>query len=153
MNQWFHDPRTKAAQLKTLDAERAERRRNPIARTMYREAAELFGSVAVGVPADHPNTRSDLAIAAVACFARSGDFGGAVDFANQMLAQFDALSPHGRSELARLAEEYAKRLVSTEATPMIPALKRFPTLPTGRRAQDVRAQTRDRARHPASRSP
>lgn len=147
MNQWFDDPRTATGEEKTLAAERAERRGNfGISRTLYHEAGEAFEVVAISVPPTHPNTRSDLAIAAVVTFARAGDFGRAVAFANRMLAEYGALSVHGRAELGRLTQEYAKRMVSAEATPITGTLARLPTLRAGSRSQVIRQAARERAR-------
>jgi hypothetical protein len=110
MNAWFDDPRTKLAEGKTFEAERAERRGEfGAARALYAEAAELFSKVAISVAPDHPNTRSDLGIAAVACFARSLRFHLAVEFAERLLAEPDGLSPAGKHELEEMAAEYARR--------------------------------------------
>lgn len=108
MNPWFQDRRVEQAEEDAFEAERAERRGDLAkARALYREAAEALASVALGVPADYPNTRSDLAIAAVASFARAGDFGASIELGRRMLAEADALTEHGRLELARLVSEYA----------------------------------------------
>ena len=107
MNIWLRDARVEKAEIDAFEAERAERRGDlASARTRYREAAEAFAIVALGVPSDHPNTRTDLAIASVASFARAGDFGRAVELAHRMLAEGDALTEHGRRELLRLARDY-----------------------------------------------
>lgn len=108
MNPWMRDPRVARAEVDTFEAERAERRGDPAtARMRYRDAGEALASVALSVQRDHPNTRSDLAIAAVASFARAGDFGRAVEFGRRVLAEAEALSEQGRIELARLVSEYA----------------------------------------------
>jgi hypothetical protein len=86
--------------------------------------------VAVAVPCDYPNTRSDLAIAAIASFARAGDFGQAIEFARRILAESDALTAHGRAEIVRLAHEY-----TTLVAPPLPS--RSETSPgRGRRLRD-----------------
>lgn len=148
-NAWFSDAHTKEGELKAFDAERAERRGNlPAARTLYSGAATAFQNVALRVPVDHPNTRADLTIAAVACFARAGDFGQAVDLANRMLAEPDGLSPYGRGELERMANDYSRRLAAT--TPMAPQRAPFRTLPA--RALLTRGQVRDQARRTSKRA-
>lgn len=107
MNPWFEDNRSKQAQEDAFQAERAERRgETATAHDLYRRAGEGFAAVALAVGADHPNTRSDLGIAAVACFARAGDFGRAVDTATRLLAEDGALSEAGKAELHRMAKDY-----------------------------------------------
>jgi hypothetical protein len=108
MNAWMKDPRVDKAAFEAFEAERAERRGDLAgARALHHAAADAFAAVALGVPADHPNTRSDLAVAAVASYARAGDFGRATELARRMLAESDALTEHGRGELLRLMREYA----------------------------------------------
>ncbi len=110
MNAWFGDERTKLAEGKVFEAERLERRGAfAVARARWGEAAELFSKVAISVAADHPNTRADLGIAAVACFARSLRFDLAVEFAERLLAEPDGLSPGGKLELEQMVAEYARR--------------------------------------------
>jgi hypothetical protein len=107
MNEWMRDPRVAQAEADAFQAERAERRGDPTeARALYHRAAESLANVALGVPADHPNTRSDLAIAAMVSFSRSGDFDRAIEFGRRMLAEEDALPSSGRDELGRLVREY-----------------------------------------------
>lgn len=107
MNRWMSDPRAEKGEVAAFEAERAERRGDfAQARARYHAAGEAFASVAAGVPPTHPNTRTDLAIAAVASFARAGDFGQAIEFARRMLAEGDALTEHGKAELLRLVQEY-----------------------------------------------
>jgi hypothetical protein len=107
MNAWFKDRRVEKAEADAFEAERAERRGDvSAARGLYHQAAEGFASVALSVPADHPNTRSDLAIAAVASFARAGDFGRSIEFGRRILAEGDALTEPGRMELTRLVYAY-----------------------------------------------
>jgi hypothetical protein len=107
----MRDRRVEQAEVDSFEAERAERRGDVAgARARHHAAADAFAAVALSVPADHPNTRSDLAIAAVASYARAGDFGRATELARRMLAESDALTEHGRHELARLMHEYAKLL-------------------------------------------
>jgi hypothetical protein len=118
MNVWFRDPRIERAEVDAFEAERAERRGDfATARARHHAAAEAFASVALGVPADHPNTRSDLAIAAVASFARAGDFGRAIEFGQRVLAEGDALTEVGRTELRRLVREYADLVVRPSSPP------------------------------------
>lgn len=115
MNPWMRDPRVESGEVEAFEAERAERRGDfASARARYHEAGDAFASVAAAVPVTLPNTRSDLAIAAVASFARAGDFGRAIEFAHRMLAERDALTPHGQSELLRLAQQYATLLPKAE---------------------------------------
>lgn len=110
MNPWFDDQRTKLAEGKAYEAERAERRGQfSAARDLYADAADLFSRVAISVTPDHPNTRADLGIAAVACFARSLRFHLAVEFAERLLAEPDGLSPGGKLELEEMVAEYARR--------------------------------------------
>ncbi len=133
MNEWMRDPRVEQAETDAFLAERAERRGNfTEARGLYHRAAESLAGVALGVPADHPNTRSDLAIASIASFARAGDFGRAIEFGQRMLAEGDALTPSGRGEIQRLVREYEQVTV-----PRPTALT-----PVGSRSQKVREQVR-----------
>jgi hypothetical protein len=135
MNPWMKDPRVDKAALDAFEAERAERRGNlAIARDRYREAAEGFAQIALTVPVDYPNTRSDLAIAAVASYARAGDFGRAVELAGRMLAESDALTEYGRAELARLMHQYAALVSSATPRPG----------PAANRGHDVRYEVRHR---------
>jgi hypothetical protein len=106
MNAWMNDPRVARAEVDAFEAERAERRGDlAAARARHHAAADAFAAVALSVPADHPNTRSDLAIAAVASYARAGDFGRATELARRALAESDALTERGRGELFRLMRE------------------------------------------------
>jgi len=118
MNQWMRDPRAKKGEVEAFEAERAERRGDFAgARERYHHAGEAFASVAAGVPATYPNTRSDLAIAAVASFARAGDLGRAIEFARRMLAESDARTEYGRGELLRAVQEYATLLTPLARPP------------------------------------
>lgn len=118
MNEWFRDQRSEVGEERSFQAERAERRGDlETAHKLYREAAEAFTGVALSVASDHPNTRSALGIAAVACHARSGNFNRAVEVAHQLLAQAGALSERGRAELSRMARDYGE----------LAAPRRFPT--------------------------
>lgn len=111
MNLWMSDARVKQGEVDAFEAERAERRGDlAAARSGYHDAGKAFASVAAAVPVSYPNTRTDLAIAAVASFARAGDFGRAIEFARRMLAEGDALTPPGRSELLRAVQQYATLL-------------------------------------------
>jgi hypothetical protein len=122
MNAWMKDPRVDKAAFDAFEAERAERRGDLAgARARYHTAADAFAAVALSVPADYPNTRSDLAIAAVASYARAGDIGQATEFARRVLAESDALTEHGRGELLRLMREYAALLAPATAQPKPPA--------------------------------
>jgi hypothetical protein len=133
MNAWMKDPRVDKAAFDAFEAERAERRGNlAAARALHHGAADAFAAVALGVTADYPNTRSDLAIAAVASYARAGDFGRATEVARRMLAESDALTEYGRGELARLMREYAALLG--------PATARGG--PGGKRGREVRDEVR-----------
>lgn len=72
MNKWLDDPRAKDAELATFEAERAERRGDvDRACALYRQAALGWAAAAVGVPADHPNTRTVLEAAASAASAEA----------------------------------------------------------------------------------
>ncbi len=107
MNRWMRDPRVERAETDAFFAERAERGGDAdTARIRYLAAAEAFAAVSLSVPVDHPNTRSDLAIAAVATFARGGSYPRAMDHARRVLAESEALTAHGRSELLRLLRTY-----------------------------------------------
>jgi|JI9StandDraft_2_1071091.scaffolds.fasta_scaffold438418_2 hypothetical protein len=107
MNVWFRDPRFKEAEAKAIAADHAERRgQRDLAMALNHEAGEGFAAVAVCVPADHPNTRSDLAISAVVCFGLADRYDRAIQFARQMLARQGMLSPRGRGELMKLLSEY-----------------------------------------------
>jgi hypothetical protein len=140
MNEWMRDPRVAQAETDAFQAERAERRGNPSqARALYRQAAESLACVALRVPADHPNTRGDLAIAAVASFSRAGDFGRAIEFGQRMLAEGDALTAHGRDEIRRLVHEYE----------LIAAPGDVPVLPMNNRGRAVRDQVRGMFRRAA----
>jgi len=102
VNTWFRDPRFKEAEAKSIVADQAERQnRHDLAMVLHYEAAEGFANVAISVTADHPNTRSDLAISAVVSFACAGRYDRAAQFAQDMLAQPGMLSPRGRGELAK----------------------------------------------------
>jgi len=106
MNVWMRDPRVEQAEVDAFEAERAERRGDlAVARSRHHAAADAFAAVAFGVPAAYPNTRSDLAIAAIASYARAGDFGRATELSRRVLAESDALTEHGRTELMRLMRE------------------------------------------------
>jgi hypothetical protein len=108
MNEWLTDPRAVRGEELGYEAECAERDGDfARARDRYRAAATEYAGVALSVSPDHPNTRSALAIAAVACFARAHDFGRAVDLAERMLAQPGALFERGRTELLRMVRTYA----------------------------------------------
>jgi hypothetical protein len=140
MNAWFKDPRVEKAELDAFEADRAERRGDlSTALPLHKKAGEGFAVVALRVPADHPKTRSALAIAAVASFARAGDFGQAVKYGRRFLAEGDALSEHGRRELREMISEYSK---------VIPAART-----TSQQSSDLgaskRAQVRDQFRRAA----
>lgn len=138
MNPWMRDPRVERAEAEVFDAERAERNGDLTrARELYRSAAEGFAVVALRVSPDHPNTRGDLAIAAVASYARACDFGGAIDLGRRVLAEHDALTTEGRAELQRLVQEY-QSLVAPPSRP-----------PSGERGRAVREQVRGMFRRAA----
>ena len=108
MNEWMNDRRAARGEELGYEAERAEQDGDvERARDLYRAAASEYAPVALTVSPDHPNTRSALAIAAVACFARALEFGRAVDLAERFLAQPGALSERGRTELLRMVQTYA----------------------------------------------
>lgn len=107
MNRWMRDPRVERAEADTFFAERAERAGDrESAKEKYRAAGESFAAVSLSVPADHPNTRADLSIAAVAALARGGAYPRAIDHARRVLAEPGALTESGRAELLRLLREY-----------------------------------------------
>jgi hypothetical protein len=117
VNVWFRDQRLKEAEAKSIAADQAERQnQRELALKLNYEAAEGFASVAVSVPADHPNTRSDLAISAVVSFASARRYDQAVQFARSMLAQPNMLSPRGRGELLKTLAEY-EPLVTHQISP------------------------------------
>lgn len=107
MNDWFRDPRAENGEAKSLAAERAVRH-NDLARAhaLYLEAAESFASVALVVPFDYPNTRGDLAVAAVACFGKAQKFERAVVIAQQFLVESDGISKDAHRELTQMAEDF-----------------------------------------------
>lgn len=146
MNVWLRDPRIERAEIDSFEAERAERRGDfSTARARHHAAAEAYAAVAIGVPADHPNTRTDLSIAAVASFARAGDFGRAIEFGRRVLAEYDALTTFGRTELRRLVLEYESIVPphpSSSSSSASPA-------PRANRSMSVRAQVRDQFRRAA----
>jgi hypothetical protein len=108
MDDWLNDPRAVRGEELSYEAECAESAGDfALARKLYREAATEYVGVALSVSPDHPHTRSALAIAAAACFARALDFGRAVDLAQRMLAQPGALSERGRTELLKMVQTYA----------------------------------------------
>lgn len=119
MNPWFRHPRILQAQADSYHAEQAERRANfSEAHMLHLRAAEAYAAVALSVPPDYPNTRSDLAIAGVASYARSGDFGGAIELARRMLAERDALTDDGAAELETLARDYGRLVVAAKSPPV-----------------------------------
>ena len=151
-NAWFRDASTKEGEGKAFEAERAERRGNSTeARALHHQAGEAFERVAMRVPVDHPNTRSDLAIAAVASFARAGDLGRAVSLATRMLVEIDALSPYGRAELGRLRSEYSALMTSAVTSPVPGASTRKPTLRASGQGKDRRDDVRGRFQRPERR--
>lgn len=138
MNPWMRDARVEKAEQDAFFAERAERKGDfASARRLYLDAASAFAVVALGVPADHPNTRSDLATAAVASYARANEYNRAVEFARRMLAEPDALTEHGRGELSRLALAYG-------------ALAPAPAVTQTSRSAAVRDEVRNRFRKAAA---
>src|SRR6185369_2552917 len=115
------DPRFKKAEVDSFEAQRAERGGDATkARALHHAAAEGFGAVALAVPNDHPQTRTDLAIAAVASFARAGDLRRATEFGLRMLVESAALTKEGIVELQRLVHEYETLAATIAPTP--PAL-------------------------------
>ncbi len=116
MNRWMEDPRVAEAERLSFEAERAERRgESTLASEQYRSAGQRFRAVALSVPASHPRTRGDLAVAAVVCLARGTALAEALAAATRFLAEPDAMSEGARDELRRLASEYVH---SVSATPM-----------------------------------
>jgi hypothetical protein len=135
VNVWFRDRRFKEAEAKSIAADQAERQnQRDLAMALNYEAAEGFASVAISVPSDHPNTRSDLAISAVVSFACAGRYDRAVQFARRMLAQQGMLSPRGRGELLKTLAEYE---------PLVTPIQR-PTKPAPRHPHRARGGVRDR---------
>ena len=115
MNQWFEDPRVEQAEEDGFQAEHLETRGDPgAAGALYRKAADRYAQVAFSVPADHPNTRTELAIAAVACAARGGDFQWAIEIAERMLAEAAALNEYGQTELRKLLAGYSEVIRARE---------------------------------------
>lgn len=106
MNPWFEA--TKRASEDADAAEQSERRGHfAEARRLFHGAADSFAAVSLCVPADHPNTRGDLAIAAVACYARAGELDRTTEHATRALVEDDALTTYGKDELRRLLESYS----------------------------------------------
>jgi hypothetical protein len=133
-NPWFDTSEAHAASGAALQAELAESDGDASrAKELYREAASSYTRLALSVTADHPQTRSALGVAAVACHARAGDFGKAIDVARRLLAQSGALSQRGRTDLLRMVANY-NDLISVERKRTLPARR------TGIQARDdVRA--------------
>lgn len=141
MNDWFQDPRAELGEAKSRDAERAARRnRLDESYALYREAADAFTAVAVSVPLDHPNTRGDLAVAAVACFGRAREFDRAVEIAQHFISQPGGISKGAHRELTLMATDYANmpRItpVAAAAKPSRPHLRTMRS--RGRNAVRVR---------------
>jgi hypothetical protein len=102
----YSDSRFHEAEAKSIAADQAKDIKNTeLALVLNYEAAEGFASVSTDVPSSHPNTRSDLAILAVASFVRGERYDRAVEFAQFMLSQPDSLSPRGRGELLKMIAE------------------------------------------------
>lgn len=108
MNEYFQDARVASAEVDIFNAERAERRSDFVeARALYLRAAKSLVPVLLGIGRDFPNTRSDLAIAAVVAFARGGDRASAVRLVDRVLSEPGLLTPGGRSELELLRRDFA----------------------------------------------
>jgi hypothetical protein len=143
VNPWFRDPRLDVAEADAFNAERAERRGDLAgARALYHRAADAFVAVAFGVPSDHPNTRSDIAIAAVASLARAGDFGAALEVARRFLAEPGSLVERGRTDLEKMVVDYSALTPTLAPTPIAKAL-------AGERGEQVRRAVRERFRNAA----
>jgi hypothetical protein len=130
MTEWATDPRKHRGEECAFEAELAEASGDVSrAKELYREAARSYRALALATSSNEREGRSVIGISAVACFARAGDFGDAIDVAHRLLAQSGALTAHGRTELTRMATNYAT-LVSSQ---------RFPTKRANvRRRQQVR---------------
>lgn len=107
MNGWFRHPHAKAGELAAFEAETLEREGDlETSRERWASAARSFAMLALRVPASHPNTRSDFAIAATASFARAREFHRAIDFALRVLAESGALTEDGRRELREMVSSF-----------------------------------------------
>ncbi len=134
-NSWFDMPEARAASETAFQAELAEDDGDShTAKDLYQKAAVAYTRLALSVTADHPQTRSALGIAAVACHARAGDFGTAIDVARRLLAQSGALSQRGRADLLRMVGNYTE-LIDAERKRTRPAAR-----PTSRTRDDVRTR-------------
>jgi hypothetical protein len=110
MNSWLDSPEARRAEAASFQAEMAERQgRIPEASALYLSAANDFEAAAHIVPETHPNTRGDLGIAAVACFARAGNFAAAIRAAERLLAQPGRLAPAGEKELTKMLQDYRRK--------------------------------------------
>lgn len=115
MNDWFNDPRVRQAEADMFEAGHLFKRTAVVgniekARALCRQSAVAYAAVAERVAADHPNTRSDLALAAMNCHMRAGDFALGAIYARGVLARPDLLTAPGRAELAACAEECEQRM-------------------------------------------
>ncbi len=133
-NRWFETLEARTASETAFQAELAENDDDAgKAKELYRKAAVAYTRLALAVTADHPQTRSALGVAAVACHARAGDFGVALDVARRLLAQSGALSQRGRTDLLRMVGNYTE-LIDAERKRTLPA-----TRPANHARDDVRA--------------
>lgn len=120
-NPWFDSPEARAASEDAFQAELAEDDNDSgRAKDLYRKAAVAYTRLALSVTADHPQTRSALGVSAVACHARAGDFGTALQVAERLLAQSGALSQRGRADLLRMVGNYTE-LIDAERKRTLPA--------------------------------
>lgn len=123
-NPWLDMPEARAASETAFQAELAEDDNDArTAKDLYQKAAVAYTRLALSVTADHPQTRSALGVAAVACHARAGDFGTALDVARRLLAQSGALSQRGRTDLLRMVGNYTE-LIDAERKRTRPAAAR-----------------------------
>lgn len=111
VNSWMADLRIMQAEADAFVAQQLARNgRADDARAKHLAAAEAFASVALEVPSTHPNTRSDLALAALASFDGALAFERRGAFAGAMLAASGegALRPDAVGELERAAGATAR---------------------------------------------
>jgi hypothetical protein len=106
MNPSFDDPRCTQAQIDTMDAERADYAGDKeCARELWRRASAGFAAVAWDTDgASLPNTRGDLASAAVWALYRARDYDEAHALAERFI-EAGTISASGVTELRRAIQK------------------------------------------------
>ncbi|MBK9034012.1 MAG: hypothetical protein IPL61_22545 [Myxococcales bacterium] len=112
MSVWL-DPRKQHGEECAFEAERAEIAGDlGRAKDLYRDAARSYQSLALALTSADRDARSLIGTSGVACFARAGNFGDALDLAHRLLAQPGALTERGQRELTKMASSYVELLVA-----------------------------------------